>query len=219
MLDLAVTHRVGTFTLTAHLSIGPRVTAITGPSGAGKTTLLSLIAGLTRPSQGRIALQGQVLVDTACGIWLPPHRRHIGQVFQEARLFPHLTVRQNLLYGRLFGGRGRVGPTFDTIIDLLDIAPLLQRRPRDLSGGERQRVAIGRALLSNPALLLLDEPLSALDPARKAELLPYLRRLQTGTGLPMLYVTHQQDEVAELASHWVNVVAGVVTQPGQPSIS
>ncbi len=215
MLDLSLTHRIGTFNLTADLSIGPGVTAITGPSGAGKTTLLSLIAGLSRPRTGRIVLDGRVLVDTGHRIWLPPHRRHIGQVFQEARLFPHLNVRHNLLYGRLFGGRRGAGPSLDSIVDLLDIAPLLHRRPRDLSGGERQRVAIGRALLSNPALLLLDEPLSALDPARKAELLPYLLRLRDGTGLPMLYVTHQREEVAALATAWLRVDHGVVTaEPG-----
>ncbi|MFV3129862.1 ATP-binding cassette domain-containing protein [Niveispirillum sp. KHB5.9] len=211
MLELSLSHRIGDFTLTADLAIGPGVTAVTGPSGAGKTTLLSLIAGLSRPTAGRIALDGQVLVDTATRQWLAPHRRHVGQVFQDARLFPHLSVRHNLLYGRFFGGRGRLGPALETVIDLLDIAPLLHRRPRDLSGGERQRVAIGRALLSNPSLLLLDEPLSALDPARKAELLPYLRRLRDGTGLPMLYVTHQRDEVAELATGWVRVEGGQVT--------
>lgn len=211
MLDLSLTHRVGDFTLTANLSIGSGVTAITGPSGAGKTTLLSLIAGLSRPSSGQIRLNGKTLVDTRAKQFVPPHRRHIGQVFQEARLFPHLNVRHNLLYGRLFAGKDRAGPGMQTIIDLLDIAPLLHRRPRDLSGGERQRVAIGRALLSNPDLLLLDEPLSALDPARKAELLPYLRRLRDGTGLPMLYVTHQREEVAELATRWMRVEGGIVT--------
>ncbi|MBP7339797.1 ATP-binding cassette domain-containing protein [Niveispirillum sp.] len=210
MLDLSLTHRVGQFTLSAFLSIGPGVTTITGPSGAGKSTLLSLIAGLSRPTQGRILLNGQILVDTETKQFLAPHRRHVGHVFQEARLFPHLNVRHNLLYGRLFGGRGRPGPALDMIVDLLDIAPLLHRRPRDLSGGERQRVAIGRALLSNPSLLLLDEPLSALDSGRRAELLPYLRRLRDGTGLPMLYVTHQRQEVADLATGWVRVEEGTV---------
>lgn len=210
MLEITLTHRLGPFTLTADIRIGAGVTAITGPSGAGKTTLLSLIAGLQRPTQGLIVLDGTVLVDTVAGVWLPPHRRQVGQVFQDARLFPHLSVRHNLLYGRLFGRRGGDGPAPDSIIDLLDIAPLLSRRPRDLSGGERQRVAIGRALLSNPRLLLLDEPLSALDPARKAELLPYLRRLRDGMGLPMLYVTHQADEVADLATAWARVEGGFV---------
>lgn len=209
MLDLSLTHRAGDFILKADLSIGPGVTAITGPSGAGKTTLLSLIAGLSRPTDGHVRLNGTMLVDTNTKRFVPPHRRHIGQVFQDARLFPHLNVRHNLLYGRLFAGRDGTGPSMATIIDLLDIAPLLERRPRDLSGGERQRVAIGRALLSNPRLLLLDEPLSALDPARKAELLPYLRRLRDSTGLPMLYVTHQREELAELATGWVRVENGV----------
>ncbi|OYQ34948.1 hypothetical protein CHU95_10250 [Niveispirillum lacus] len=211
MLDLSLAHRLGDFTLTAELRIGAGVTAITGPSGAGKTMLLSLIAGLTRPARGQISLNGISLVNTETKQFVPPHRRHIGQVFQEARLFPHLNVRHNLLYGRLFAGRNRIGPALETIVDLLDIAPLLHRRPRDLSGGERQRVAIGRALLSNPTLLLLDEPVSALDPVRKAELLPYLRRLRDSTGLPMLYVTHQREEVAELATAWVRVENGMVT--------
>ena len=210
MLELALAHQVGHFALTANVTIGPGITAITGPSGAGKTTLLSLIAGLSRPTQGRIVLDGEILVDTAAGCWLPPHRRHIGQVFQDARLFPHLSVRHNLLYGRLFGRRGTGGPDPAAIIALLDIAPLLDRRPRDLSGGERQRVAIGRALLSNPRLLLLDEPLSALDPARKAELLPYLCRLRDNTGLPMLYITHQPEEASTLATQWLRVEAGAI---------
>lgn len=210
MLEIALTHHIGDFVLSADLAIGPGVTAITGPSGAGKTTLLALVAGLARPTRGRIVLDGTVLVDTAARLWLPPHRRRIGQVFQDARLFPHLSVRQNLLYGRLFAGAGAGGPAPAGIIDLLDIGPLLSRRPRDLSGGERQRVAIGRALLSAPRLLLLDEPLSALDPARKAELLPYLVRLRDGTGLPMLYVTHQADELADLATAWLQVDKGHV---------
>ncbi|MFV3074009.1 ATP-binding cassette domain-containing protein [Niveispirillum fermenti] len=214
MLEIALTHQIGEFRLSAELAIGPGVTVITGPSGAGKTTLLALVAGLARPTRGRIVLDGTVLVDTTTRRWLPPHRRRIGQVFQDARLFPHLSVRQNLLYGRLFAGADTGGPAPGAIIDLLDIAPLLSRRPRDLSGGERQRVAIGRALLSAPRLLLLDEPLSALDPARRAEMLPYLIRLRDGAGLPMLYVTHQADELAELATTWLHVEKGRVL-PGQ----
>lgn len=214
MLEIRLRHRLGALTLTADLTIGSGVTAVTGPSGSGKTSLLCAIAGLTRPAQGRIVLDGQVLVDRGQNIWVPPHKRRVGMVFQDARLFAHLNVRHNLTYGRLFRSQGPGAPSLEEIADLLDIGPLLARRPRDLSGGERQRVAIGRALLSNPRLLLLDEPMSALDPARKGELLPYLARLRDGIRLPMLYVTHQVDEVAMLATAWIRVESGQAS-PGQ----
>lgn len=208
MLEVQIRHRQGRLTLSADLCLGAGVTAVTGPSGAGKTSLLFLIAGQSRPDQGRIVLDGQVLFDSQARIRVPPHQRRIGIVFQDARLFPHLNVRHNLTYGQLFAPRGIGGPGLSEIVDLLDIGPLLSRRPRDLSGGERQRVAIGRALLSGPRLLLLDEPLSALDPARKGELLPYLARLRDEVRLPMVYVTHQIDEVAALATAWVRVEDG-----------
>lgn len=217
MLEIDLTHRQGDFTLTARFTTGPGVTILLGPSGAGKTTLLNLVAGLKRPESGHIRVDGTVLTDAGAGIFQAPHQRRIGYVFQEARLFPHLSVRQNLLYGRLFT-RAAPPAGLDTIADLLDIAPLLARRPRDLSGGERQRVAIGRALLSAPRLLLLDEPLSALDAARKAELLPYLVRLRDQMHLPMLYVTHQPAEVATLATGWIGVQdgqAGPIPPPAQ----
>jgi len=198
MLALDVQLQRGRFTRQVRIQSQARVLALTGPSGAGKTSVLNAIAGLLRPQSGRIAIDGQVLFDSARRIDLPPHRRRIGYVFQEARLFPHLDVRGNLVYGRHGrGGQGQFG--FDAVVALLGIAPLLQRRPRNLSGGEAQRVAIGRALLSQPALLLLDEPLSALDAGRRGELIPYLRRVCTETGLPMLYVSHQPDEVQQLA--------------------
>lgn len=208
MLEVDIRHRQGDFTLKAHFQVGSGITALVGPSGAGKTTILHLVAGLTHPDHGRILLDGRPLVDSATGLCLPAHRRQIGYVFQEARLFPHLTVRQNLTYGRLFTRRP---PPADlaAIVALLDVAPLLDRRPHHLSGGEKQRVAIGRALLAAPALLLLDEPFSALDAARKAELLPYLSRLRDRLGLPMLYVTHQPDELAGLDPAWVRVAGGV----------
>lgn len=217
MLEIDLTHRQGDFTLTARFTTEPGVTILLGPSGAGKTTLLDLVAGLRRPESGHIKVEDTVLTDAGAGIFQAPHQRRIGYVFQEARLFPHLTVRQNLLYGRLFTW---VAPPagLEAIADLLDIAPLLARRPRDLSGGERQRVAIGRALLSAPRLLLLDEPLSALDAARKAELLPYLVRLRDQMRMPMLYVTHQPAEVASLATGWIGVQdgqAGPIPAPPQ----
>jgi len=209
MLDLDLTYRRGDFTLAARFSTKLGLTAITGPSGAGKTTLLNLIAGLLRPTTGHIRLDGTALKD------MPPHRRRIGYVFQEARLFPHLSVRQNLRYGRLFAP-APAPATLAEITDLLDIGPLLDRRPRDLSGGERQRVAIGRALLAAPRLILLDEPLAALDAARKAELLPYLARLHDQMRLPMLYVTHHPTELRGLAESWLRVEGGVAAPAPAP---
>ncbi len=190
--------RRGAFARQVRIDSDARVLALTGPSGVGKTSVLNAIAGLLRPQAGRIEVDGRVLFDSATRINLPVHRRRIGYVFQDARLFPHLDVRGNLGYGR-HGAKGSSGFGFDAVVDLLGIAPLLARRPRNLSGGEAQRVAIGRALLSQPAMLLLDEPLSALDPARRGELIPYLRRVREQTGLPMLYVSHQPDEVQQLA--------------------
>ncbi|WCE06441.1 ATP-binding cassette domain-containing protein [Pseudoxanthomonas sp. JBR18] len=190
--------RRGAFARQVRIDSDARVLALTGPSGVGKTSVLNAIAGLLRPQAGRIEVDGRVLFDSVTRINLPVHRRRIGYVFQDARLFPHLDVRGNLGYGR-HGAKGGNGFGFDAVVDLLGIAPLLARRPRNLSGGEAQRVAIGRALLSQPAMLLLDEPLSALDPARRGELIPYLRRVRERTGLPMLYVSHQPDEVQQLA--------------------
>lgn len=190
--------RRGAFARQVRIDSEARVLALTGPSGVGKTSVLNAIAGLLRPQAGRIEVDGRVLFDSATRINLPVHRRRIGYVFQDARLFPHLDVRGNLGYGR-HGAKGGNGFGFDAVVDLLGISPLLARRPRNLSGGEAQRVAIGRALLSQPAMLLLDEPLSALDPARRGELIPYLRRVREQTGLPMLYVSHQPDEVQQLA--------------------
>ena len=172
-----------------------RVVALTGPSGAGKTSVLNAIAGLLRPNAGRIEVDGRVLFDRARGIDLPPHRRHVGYVFQDARLFPHLDVHANLHYARR--GEGRFAPA--AVVELLGIGPLLHRRIANLSGGEAQRVAIGRALLSHPALLLFDEPLSALDQERREELIPYLQRVRDEIRLPMLYVSHTVDEVRRIA--------------------
>ena len=176
----------------------PHFVSLEGGEGAGKTTVLNAIAGLVTPVSGRIEVDGRCLFDSAQGINLPVHKRHMGYVFQDARLFPHLEVRRNLLYGRHGAGNGaRFG--FDAVVELLGIAPLLARHPRNLSGGEAQRVAIGRALLSQPAMLLFDEPLSALDQARREELIPYLQRVRDEIRLPIVYVSHHPDEVRRVA--------------------
>lgn len=215
MLDVDIEHRLGAFALDIHFASGRGLTALFGRSGAGKTSAVNAIAGLIRPQRGRIAVDGAVLLDTERGIFVPVHRRRIGYVFQEGRLFPHLTVRQNLLFGRWLGPR-RVAASvgFDDVIDLLGIAPLLARRPGRLSGGEKQRVAIGRALLANPRLLLMDEPLASLDAARKDEILPYLERLRDRGNVPIVYVSHAAAEVARLATTIVLVADGRVQAVG-----
>jgi molybdate transport system ATP-binding protein len=206
--------RLGDFALTAKFESDGQVTALFGRSGAGKTTLVNLIAGLVRPDRGVIRVGDTVLVDTEHRISLPVHKRSVGYVFQEGRLFPHLSVRGNLTYGQHFAGRRPDAAALAEIIALLDIAPLLDRRPADLSGGEKQRVAIGRALLVKPRLLLMDEPLAALDNARKAEILPYVERLRDEMGLPIVYVSHAVEEVAGLADTLVLFVDGKVVAAG-----
>ncbi|MBU6438078.1 MAG: molybdenum ABC transporter ATP-binding protein, partial [Betaproteobacteria bacterium] len=189
------------------------ITALIGRSGAGKTTVLHALAGLLAPSAGRIAWSDQVLFDAAARVNVPAHRRELGVVFQEGRLFPHLSVQGNLLYGARRSRRAD-GPQFDDVVQLLGIAPLLARRPHTLSGGERQRVAIGRALLSRPRALLMDEPLASLDPMRRHELLGYLAELPRRFGLPVLYVTHQMDEVLRLAERVVLMSDGRTVAQG-----
>jgi len=212
-LSLSLTHRFDGFTLDAAFEAPPGVTALFGRSGSGKSTLVNAVAGLLRPDRGRIAVDETVLLDTERRIMLPPHRRRMGYVFQDGRLFPHLTVRQNLSYGRWFAPEGP-GADPGRIVDLLGIGTLLDRRPGALSGGEKQRVAIGRAILSNPRLLLMDEPLAALDEPRKAEILPYLERLRDELQLPMLYVSHSVAEVARLATTVILLDSGRVVAAG-----
>ncbi|MDR5651610.1 molybdenum ABC transporter ATP-binding protein [Ruixingdingia sedimenti] len=212
-LEVRLSHRFPGFALEVDFAAPGGLTALFGRSGSGKTTVINAVAGLLRPDAGRVAAGGVVLADSAAGVWLPPHRRRLGYVFQDARLFPHLTVRQNLLYGRWFAPRGP-GADFGRIVEMLGIGPLLARRPGGLSGGERQRVALGRAILSNPRVLLMDEPLAALDDARKAEILPYLERLRDAAGVPILYVTHSPAELARLATTVVALEAGRVVAAG-----
>ncbi|WP_112310986.1 molybdenum ABC transporter ATP-binding protein [Pseudogemmobacter bohemicus] len=213
-LSVSLRHSFPGITLDVAFDAPQGVTALFGRSGSGKTTVVNAVAGLLRPDHGRITLGDRVLLDTAQRVVLPPHKRRIGYVFQDARLFPHLTVRQNLLYGRWFAPKGKAGAEFDQVVDLLGIAPLLARRPGHLSGGEKSRVALGRALLSAPDLLLMDEPLAALDEARKAEILPWLERLRDTVRVPILYVSHSHAEVARLAITVVMLEAGRVTRTG-----
>ncbi|MGR9185395.1 molybdenum ABC transporter ATP-binding protein [Rhizobium leguminosarum] len=206
--------RLGAFSLDAAFTSERGVTALFGRSGSGKTSMIRIIAGLARPDEGRVVLDGEPLTETATGIFVPKHRRRFGYVFQEARLFPHLSIRANLSYGRWFAARPAHGESFDHIVDLLGIETLLERSPSKLSGGEKQRVAIGRALLSSPRLLLMDEPLAALDDARKAEILPYLQRLRDETDIPIVYVSHSIAEVARLANQVVVMRDGKVEATG-----
>jgi molybdate transport system ATP-binding protein len=190
------------------------VTVLFGRSGSGKTTIVDAVAGLLSPDAGRIEVDGRVLLDTEKGICLPPHRRRLGYIFQEGRLFPHLTVRQNLAYGAWFAPRGAPREDKRRVVEMLGLGALLDRRPGALSGGEKQRVAIGRALLAAPRLLLADEPLAALDEARKGEILPYFERLRDEVSVPILYVSHAASEVARLATTVVALEAGSVARQG-----
>lgn len=214
-LDVRFTHRLGDFTLDVAFSIAATgVTALFGPSGSGKTATVNAIAGLLKPDDGRIQINGTTLLDTRSGMWVAPHKRRLGYVFQDARLFPHKRVRANILFG---AKRARNAPSqgdINAMIDLLDLHHLMERYPVNLSGGERQRVAIARALLSDPQTLLLDEPLASLDAARKGEVLPYLERLGEASDLPIIYVSHSIDEVTRLADQIVVLNKGKVAAEG-----
>ena len=216
-LIVDIRHRLGDFALEAGFSADGGVTALFGRSGSGKTSLIRIIAGLARPAEGTVRLDDEVLVDTGRRLFVPPHRRRFGYVFQEARLFPHLTVRQNLNYGRWFSRKDARPENPDRIVGLLGIGDLLDRQPANLSGGEKQRVAIGRALLSAPRLLLMDEPLAALDEERKGEILPYLERLRDEVGIPIVYVSHSVAEVARLADRVVLMAGGRIEAVGPAS--
>jgi molybdate transport system ATP-binding protein len=214
MLRVDVEKRLGDFQLSASFESEGRVTGLFGASGAGKTSLVNMIAGLLRPDRGTIAIDDEALDDTARGIHVPAHHRRIGYVFQDARLFPHLDVMQNLDYGRRMNRLPDDPAQRKRVTELLDIGHLLNRRPGKLSGGERQRVALGRALLSKPRLLLLDEPLGSLDEGRRAEILPYLVRLRDEARVPMVYVSHDAAEMRQLATQIVLLQRGRVTSTG-----
>ncbi len=221
MIDVALQTSVGAFSLDVAFRSAGGVTALFGRSGSGKSMTLGLIAGLRRPAQGHVRIDDLVLLDTAGGLCRPPHRRRIGLVFQDAQLFPHMNVRRNLLFGRWFAKReAGAGPaiTLDSVVDTLGLGALLARFPATLSGGERQRVAIGRALLANPRLLLFDEPLAALDRQRKLDILPLIERVRDDFAVPIIYVSHAADEVVRLAADVIVLENGRVVANGPPEV-
>jgi molybdate transport system ATP-binding protein len=213
MLAIDLEKQLGEFRVGAKFETRDGVTALFGPSGSGKTSIVNMVAGLIRPDRGRIMCNGTLLFDSAGDLDQPVHRRHIGYVFQDGRLFPHLTVAQNLEYGRRMYRLPQDSAAHARIVEMLDIDHLLKRRPGKLSGGERQRVAIGRALLMRPQLLLLDEPLASLDTARRREIFPYLLRLRD-EAIPMIYVSHHAAEVRRIATTVVRIEGGRVVGIG-----
>ena len=216
-LFVNIRHTFGPFDLDVRLKLGAGLTAIVGASGAGKTTILNTIGGVLRPQRAMVKLDDDVLVDTEQGTWTPPYRRRLGYVFQESRLFPHLTVGQNLQFGRWFRRDTQDAFKPEEIIELLNLPPLLHRYPSRLSGGEKQRVALGRALLSNARLLLLDEPLASVDQAHRDEILRYLDRIRAEHAVPAVYVTHTWSEVSGRADHVIALEAGRVVFSGPAS--
>ncbi len=215
MLEVTVAKRLGSFEIDAEFSCATNgIVALFGRSGAGKTSLVNLLAGLSRPDSGRIEIEGVTVFDSSRGLDLPPERRRIGYVFQEGRLFPHLTLRGNLTYGLRRAPARERRIQFDQIVELLGLEALLGRRPHDLSGGEKQRVALGRALLANPRLLLMDEPLAGLDQARKDEVLRFIERLRDELTIPIVYVSHAMPEIVRLADIMVLMSEGRVEAVG-----
>lgn len=213
-MKLSLTHSFGGFSLDLALEAQGGITALFGPSGAGKSTIVSAVAGLLRPDAGFLEVDGTVLMDTARGLHVAPHKRRFGAVFQDARLFPHMSVSQNLDFGTRYAPRG-ANVSRDDVIELLGLGALLDRAAPTLSGGEKQRVALGRALLSAPRMLLMDEPLASLDANRKNEILPYLEQLRDGPlGLPILYVSHAVSEIARLADTLVVLKDGRIAAQG-----
>lgn len=213
--EVAIRHAYGNFTLdVAFTAASGGVTALFGPSGAGKTSIVHALAGLMRPTEGRIVLEGRTVLDTKAGLFVPPEKRRIGLVFQDARLFPHMSVEKNLLFGWRRSPERASADEIARTVSLLGLEKFLARAPKNLSGGEKSRVALGRALLASPDILLLDEPLASLDAARRAEILPWLERLRDIARIPIFYVSHSLDEVARLADRVVLLNEGRVTAEG-----
>ena len=206
MIAIDIQLKQGAFSLAAAFNLDARVAALFGPSGAGKTTILDAIAGLRTPDRGSIAIDGRLLFSSDARVNVPPHQRHVGYVPQDVALFPHMDVRRNLLYGRHPG----ISPDLERVVGMLEIDKLVDRRVTDLSGGERQRVALGRALMSGPSLLLLDEPLAAVDVPLRKRILPYLGRVRDDLRLPIVYVSHDREEVEALAEVVVRIEEGKV---------
>lgn len=215
-MKVRIRHRIGDFSLNVDFEGAEHgITALFGPSGGGKTTVIQIVAGLLRPDFGQIELKGTCLFSTEQGIHLPPELRRIGYVFQDARLLPHYSVNSNLLYGQKLVPPEKRFIELDSVVEVLGIGHLLKRRPGGLSGGEKQRVAIGRALLTSPSILLMDEPLNSLDAPRKAELLPYIRRIAESFKVPILYVSHSEQEIRQLADSVVVLREGSVVEAGE----
>lgn len=215
MLDVNIQRVQGTFSVNASfIADGTGITALFGRSGAGKTSVIHMIAGLVRPDSGRIIVNGKTYFDSGKGVDIPPHKRRFGYVFQDGRLFPHLSVKSNLTYGLKLVPPSESYIEFDQVVELLGIGHLLDRRPAKLSGGEKQRVAIGRALLTSPHLLLMDEPLASLDDERKSEVLPFVARLPKAFSVPILYVSHSVDEIRNLADRVVVMDSGSTVAMG-----
>lgn len=214
MIRVEVALKLGAFDLDISFENETGITALFGRSGSGKSMTINLIAGLARPDRGRIVLEDRALVDTENHVFIPKHRRRVGLVFQDAQLFPHFNVRQNLLFGRWFAPKAEPAIEFDRVVGTLGIGHLLGRHPARLSGGEKQRVAIGRALLASPKILLMDEPLASLDTERKLEILPLIESLRDEFRIPIVYVSHAVEEVARLASRVVVMQHGRVNAIG-----
>jgi molybdate transport system ATP-binding protein len=215
-LQAQVVLRRGPFALDVNLRIEERVTGLFGPSGSGKTTLLHILGGLLKPDAGRVTLNGEILQDSHLGVFVPPHRRRIGMVFQDERLFPHLRVRANLAYGyRLIPPSARQFPLSE-VVDLMELEPLMDRWPSQLSGGERQRVALGRSILASPRLLLLDEPLASLDRRLRRQIAPFLRRIRDATPIPIIYVSHDPRDILDLTDRCAVLEGGRLLGHGGP---
>ncbi len=204
----------GDFKLDVNCELGSGITGVYGPSGAGKTTLLHLISGLIKPTSGRLVVNGNIFVDTDKGVFVPVHKRNIGVVFQEGRLFSHMSVAQNLKYGLKFKSKKSSEVSFDTVVEMLEIGHLLDREPSMLSGGERQRVAIGRTLLTSPQLLLLDEPFSAVDVGLRQQIIPYIRHIHKTLHIPTLIISHDLPDIQQLTDQLLLIKSGSVAGNG-----